>query len=1411
MIEAPAQRRAGPAPGGPGVDERLRQRIRLLAFSLLLAVLPFVTAPGRIIADTKLDLAINPAAFLHRALSLWDPQQFGQLQDQAVGYLFPMGPFFYLGKLAALQPWVIQRLWISAVAVAAFLGIVRLAGRLGIGTPWTRVAAGCAYALSPAGLTLIGGLSAEFLPAAMLPWILIPLVNATRGGRRGPAAVRSAAAVGLCGGVNAAATLAVLIPAVLCVLTVSGTAGLRPVPRWRILGWWCPAVLVATWWWVVPLALLDRYGVSIIPYTESAAVTTSVTGLSEALRGTENWVSYLVVDGQPWWQPGYRIVTGALPNVLTGVVAGLGLAGLLRPRLPARRFLLCVLLTGVLIISAGHLSSLGGPLAGPLDHLINGPASAFRNLRKFDPLIRLPAVLGLAHLLAAVRRPRLRTALRAAAALAIGGLALPAYTGGVAPAGAFSQVPDYWVNAASWLNQHAHHQAVLVVPGAPFGQYVWGSPLDDVLQPLLTADWAERDLSTIGSPGNARLLDAIDQRIAAGDGSAGLTQVLARMGVRYVVVRDDLSRAVLGGAWPALVNQALATSPGMTKVFQSRSLVGTAAPNDAVTDLDPPYPAVVIYRVAGAAPVVSVQPAASALRVFGAPESLLTLADEDLLAGRPVLLNSDGAGLPAAASVVTDSLRRRVRNFGELRTSYSPTLTASEPARTFEAISDYTEPGWNRYLSVAQYHGISGVTASSSAADIGAIPSQWASGLLPDAAIDGNMRTMWESGSWGGPVGQWIRFRFLSPVRPRAIRVAFADQPSIGPPVTQVVVRTAAGQVTDRLRATGQPQRLRTPPGATGWLQITVTGLAAPPSRFGTQVAIREVTIPGVRARRVIVAPAGPARLAGRPAPAAVVLAKTQPWPSGCMRTWLRWVCSPSLIVPAEEQFGFDHAFTAAAASHAALRGSAVLASASRASAYLGAARGGVQVHASSSYTPNPQDQARAAYDGDPATVWTASTTDAQPILTISWRRPRTVRRITIQRPPDAVGLLQVLMAGSHGQVRGGSVGPSGVVRFAPMRTTKLVIRFTPLRAPLQISGVMIPGVPQLRTSSAPLRLRCGLGPLIEVNGRTVPTRAWGSDAALLAQRPLHFAACSPVGLRPGTNEVIEPAGDTFSVQDVVVGHVPAPAAAGAATSAASAAAPAARARILAWTSSRRVLRVAAGPVSYLAVNENFNPGWRAVIGGRTLRAVRLDGWKQAWLLPAGRSGLVTLTYLPDTPYRAAIFGGLGSLALILILALRPRAWTRRRRVPAVAPAPAPAAARAPTPALARRPVIARVLVTMGLASGLVLAGLWLGGYPGAALLPVTTAGFLAAARSRGSWPRTPGPRLSRPWITSPWLAAGLLLAATAAGVAGEHLVLSGSDSPVALWLVDGVPQVICLVVIGRLAAALIAPPPDPG
>ena len=101
--------------GEPGAAGRLGGWARarpatwwLLGCCLLIEALPFLTAPGNLISDTKLDLAIDPGRFLARALTLWDPQQFGQLQDQVAGYLFPMGPFFELGRLAGLDPWVIQ-------------------------------------------------------------------------------------------------------------------------------------------------------------------------------------------------------------------------------------------------------------------------------------------------------------------------------------------------------------------------------------------------------------------------------------------------------------------------------------------------------------------------------------------------------------------------------------------------------------------------------------------------------------------------------------------------------------------------------------------------------------------------------------------------------------------------------------------------------------------------------------------------------------------------------------------------------------------------------------------------------------------------------------------------------------------------------------------------------------------------------------------------------------------------------------------------------------------------------------------------------------------------------------------------------------------------------------------------------
>ena len=1372
----------------------------LVLCCVALAALAFVSHPGHIISDTKLDLAVNPAGFLARALQLWDPSQFGQLQDQAVGYIFPVEPLFLLAKAVAVPGWVAQRIWIALMLLAAFLGVVRLADRLGIGTPASRIAAGFGYALAPNALGMLGTLSSEFLPIAMLPWILIPLVRAAaagqdmRGTGRLTAAAQSAVAVALCSGINAAATCAVLIPPVIFLLTAP-----RPAPRWRIMAWWVPAVLLATFWWTFPLLLQLKYGASVLPYTESAALTTSPTSLFNTLRGTENWITYLVVNGKPWEPVAYRISTEALPTLLTALIAGAGLRGLASRRLPHRRFLLATLLVGILIIVVGYAGAFGSPFASAVGNLINGPLAAFRNLRKFDPLIRLPIALGLAALPASVRIGRARLAASAAVAATIGLLVLPVYVSGLGMDGSFTSIPGYWLSAATWLNRHAGEQGILEEPGARFGQYTWGSPMDDVLQPFLAGNWASVQNSDLGSVGNMRLLEAVDRQISAGDGSAGLTEVLAGMGVKYVVVRNDLIRSDLYGAWPARIHQALAESPGIVKVAQFGSApAGNHPASNATSSFDAPYPPVEIYRVESADPVAIIQPAADAIRVFGAPESVLALADDKVLTNQPVLLNNDDPAARAGYTVVTDSLRRVVRAFGQIRIDYLPTQTATAPLSTIFTTTDFLEPGWDRYMAVAKYFGVATVTASSAQSGLGASPAHFGTGLMPFSAIDGNLATMWESNSATG-VGQRIRIGFLARLNPHTIRVAFADTAAVGPPVARVVVTTAAGRVADAVRDTGGFQTLRVPAGPTKWLLITVAAFRherrKPVSR---QVGIKEIVIPGVHPSRTIEAP--DVKLAGGADPSAVVLAKAEPQPSGCMLTSVRWVCSPDLIRPTEEQYGFDESFTVSRPEAATLSGVAVLTSPRLIQAYAFPGGHQLDVTGSSTYTGDPEDQGYSAFDNNPLTAWVSGATDAHPTLTIRWHGSLPVGTVTITRPPGVTSPLPVRITGSGGQVRTGVVGRSGaagsaVVTFAPMQTSSLTLDFTPARPPVQITEVTIPGVRPLTSGGmGPVTLPCGRGPDISVNGALIPTRAAGTFADLLDGRPLAFSACSGVPVARGLNRVVEPSSDAFSVQSVVLR------AAGARLAAAGPAGTARTARVLVWTSSRRVVRVSATAASYLTVAENFNAGWQATLHGRVLQPAMLDGWEQAWLLPAGSAGSVTLSYRPDGPFRLSVFGGLAALLVIMIIAWAP--WRRRSPEPvgldgaaATQPEAAPAASghqyRFPKqtwPAIwgIRAPVAVTGLVLVA------FAGLWIGGYPAALLIPAGTALFLAAAES-GT-----GSGFAR-LLASPWLAAGLLAAASVCVVLGSRL----TGGPNAL-LSHSLPQLLCIAVVARLTAALL-------
>ncbi|WP_280400243.1 alpha-(1-_3)-arabinofuranosyltransferase domain-containing protein, partial [Nocardia carnea] len=505
--------------------------MRWFAGSAVIAfLLSFLQAPGLTVADTKYDLAENPLGFLARAAHLWSSQApMGQVQNQAYGYFFPHGAFFALGDLLAVPAWVTQRVWWALLLLAGFWGVVKLCETLGIGGRGSRIIAAIAYALSPRVLTTLGSISSETLPMMLAPWVLLaPAALGTayrrrrRGGSLSPAG--SALALALMGAVNAVATVAAFLPALLW------WASYRPNRDWwRFTRAWVPLLVLAVAWWAVPLLLLGRVSPPFLDYIESSGVTTQWASLGEVLRGTDSWTPFV----SPERIAGAVLVTQPAAVLATGLLAAAGMAGLALRSMPGRGrlvFILCVGLTG---ICAGYVGQLGGPFAESVRIFLDSTGAPLRNVHKLEPLIRLPLVLGLAQLLARVPLPasvRLREWRHAfanphrdrrvaVAMLILAALALStslAWTGKLAPRGAYGEVPAYWQQTADWLRENAADTRALVVPGAPFGSQVWGLTRDEPLQALAGTPWAVRDAVPLNPPGTIRAMDSVQRLIADG-------------------------------------------------------------------------------------------------------------------------------------------------------------------------------------------------------------------------------------------------------------------------------------------------------------------------------------------------------------------------------------------------------------------------------------------------------------------------------------------------------------------------------------------------------------------------------------------------------------------------------------------------------------------------------------------------------------------------------------------------------------------------------------------------------------------------------------------------------------------------------------------------------------------------------
>jgi arabinofuranan 3-O-arabinosyltransferase len=92
-------------------------------------------------------------------------------------------------------------------------------------------------------------------------------------------------------------------------------------------------------------------------------------------------------------------------------------------------------------------------------------------------------------------------------------------------------------------------------------------------------------------------------------------------------------------------------------------------------------------------------------------------------------------------------------------------------------------------------------------------------------------------------------------------------------------------------------------------------------------------------------------------------------------------------------------------------------------------------------------------------------------------------------------------------------------------------------------------------------------------------------------------------------------------------------------------------------------VQVGPGEEAYLVVHESASSGWQARLGGKALRAQRIDGWQQAWVLPAGAGGTVRLDFAPGRDYQRELLVGALLVLLLLALAVPPgRAVVRTER-----------------------------------------------------------------------------------------------------------------------------------------------------
>lgn len=1248
MTEADSTSRAGgsidqpsreddPVTNTPDLDRTPRLWLALASLPIIVGVM--LQHVGKIIYVSRLDRMLDPITMASRSLVLWNPYaDMGSLQYQSIGYWIPFDAAFAIGVLLGSPTWITERVLIAGLMVVGFWGCVRLADAMEIGTRTFRIIGGLGYVLSSVIISRVGQQQVFAMGAVFLPWSLVPLVGGSTRGSTRLAAARSSLAIALIGGANAAVPLAMIPIPLLYLLTRA-----RGPRRASLIRWWLLTIPMAVIWWIIALRFFGAYGPNVIQYTETVATTTGPTPIFEVVRGTADWFARLSVNGIAL-PSGNAIAYRALPIIGTSILAALGLAGLSHRRLPERRFIIITFLLGIIAVGGGFAGIFASPLSEQYRWLLTGPLAVFRNVYKFQAWITLPVALGVIHALSRLadirlvsRIPLRRVIVASLALLVVFAGAYPLWNNMLMKGKGFTELPAAWTEARDFLDSERTGR-VLVVPGLGQQEYDWGYTQQLPIQWNADISWAVRSQAPLGGPGNIAYLDAIERALSAG-GDPALVSYLQRGGFSQVLVAADSAFRSYGAADPQTVFDALEASG-----LEVEASFGEAA--YGFGDLHQ----IEIFAVPD--PEVARTYAMSSLTWLSGDTESTMKVPESLFGDRPYLLTSDPrrSSLDPSQWIITDGNQRFATNFGRNRDNRSYVLGPFETLVNGNALSKLQlRPSPIESQTVMQLEGIRSLTASS----VGpGIIERALADSQPANVLDGDPYTSWRpnrlrinQGDDFGTADQWIGIEFETPrvVEPLSITLLLG---LLGNPTPiDVTTLTDNGSVTSRLEPVSSAQPLAVAAGATKRLRVSISRDSF--RRFADLIGISELTFPGTPVTRSLRVPSDLAEQFARPG------SNTPAWVFSRDSRSTAVLTAPIIrefTVPSDASLQLS-------VSGSVSSSPAVLRLLDR-SEWMG-------IYANSTLFDAPALAPRNLIDGDPSTVWMSAIAiddpERVPQITVSWLGDHTVSRFRLGLDPQFAVPASVTIT-VNGELFERPVAADGSFEIPERLTTAIVLDLhyalpgpgePILRAGL--TAVDIEGVAELYPGpvdrNAPLSFPCGVGPAFTIDGERFDFAATTTYGDLIDHRPATLSPCNGASLVLGAGDhhlEATDGPDGIGFDQIILGTPPTLAVA------------TTRSRSLSidtWGSTSRTATIGAGEDSLFVVNDVFNRGWRATLDGVRLEPLVIDGWRQAFIVPAGSGGTIDLAFTPNRSYQAGIAIGLALLIALALLALirRPR------------------------------------------------------------------------------------------------------------------------------------------------------------